>query len=320
MEINFTPIYPHIFSCESCDFKCYKKRDWDRHIITRKHVSQSQWKKMEKNGNEKSPLLKCECNKEYKSISGLWKHKKICESIHPVSLDTSLDVSLDVSLDTSQISSELIVEILKQNSEFQNMLLEQHKTIVEMSKNNSNTLINNNNNSNNSNNNNKTFNLQFFLNETCKDAMNITDFVDSISLELSDLENVGKLGYVDGISNIILKNMKALDVEKRPVHCTDSKREIMYVKDQGKWYNDSKEDENHENKKLKRAIKHISNKNSKLLSEFKAKYPDCIYSYSTKSDQYNKLIIESFGGSGNNTIDNENKIIKKLAKDLTIAK
>jgi len=288
------------FCCLNCDYNTSRKSSYDKHLLTSKHLQLTNVnKKLQKSCDD---FFTCDkCNKNYKSRVGLWKHNKSC------SLTTNV---------LNELTQDTVINILKQNSEFQNMLLEQHKTIVEMSKHNSNTLINNNSNNNS---NNKTFNLQFFLNETCKDAMNITDFVDSISLQLSDLENVGKLGFVDGISNIILKNMKALDVEKRPVHCTDSKREIMYVKDQGKWYNDSKEEEQ-ENKKLKRAIKHIANKNSKLLSEFKAKYPDCIYSYSTKSDQYNKLIIESFGGSGNNTIDNENKIIKKLAKDLTIVK
>jgi hypothetical protein len=256
-----------------------------------------------KDGNFTTTYECKKCSKTYYSRNGLWCHSKKCINNEENNLIQTL-------VDENKSLKDFIIE---QNLDFKNMILDVCKNNP-----NSNTLINNNN-GNNSNNNNKTFNLQFFLNETCKDAMNITDFVDSISLQLSDLENVGKLGFVDGISNIILKNMKALDVEKRPVHCTDSKREIMYVKDQGKWYNDSKEEEQ-ENKKLKRAIKHIANKNSKLLSEFKAKYPDCIYSYSTKSDQYNKLIIESFGGSGNNTIDNENKIIKKLAKDLTIVK
>jgi len=144
--------------------------------------------------------------------------------------------------------------------------------------------------------------------------MNIMDFVDSIKLQLSDLENVGKLGYVEGISNIIIKNLNDLDVEKRPVHCTDSKREVLYVKDENQWFNDSK-DQN-ENTKIKKAIKHITHKNTKMLPEFKAKYPDCVYSDSKKSDQYNKIIIEAFGDS----LENENKIIKKIAKEVIVGK
>jgi hypothetical protein len=145
--------------------------------------------------------------------------------------------------------------------------------------------------------------------------MNIMDFVDSLKLQLSDLENVGKLGFVEGISNIIVKNLKALDVHKRPVHCSDSKREVMYIKDEDKW-----EKENDEKVKLRKAIKHIAHKNSKLIPEFRAKYPDCGKSDSKKSDQYNKLVIEAMGGSGNEDYDNENKIIKKIAKEVIIDK
>jgi hypothetical protein len=115
-----------------------------------------------------------------------------------------------------------------------------------------------------------------------------------------------------------VRNLKALDIHKRPVHCSDSKREVIYVKDQDKWYNDSKENEN--NKKLKKAIKHVANKNSKNLSLFKELHPDCIYSHSKTSDQYNKIIIEALGGSGNLDDENENKIVKKIAKEVLINK
>jgi hypothetical protein len=145
--------------------------------------------------------------------------------------------------------------------------------------------------------------------------MNIMDFVDSLKIQLSDLENVGKLGFVDGISNIIVKNLKALDVNKRPVHCSDKKREIMYIKDEDKW-----EKENEDKNKLRKAIKHIAHKNTKMLPQFKAKYPDCIRSESNKSDQYNKLIIESMGGYGDNDKEKENKIMKKIAKEVIIDK
>jgi len=154
-----------------------------------------------------------------------------------------------------------------------------------------------------------------FLNEQCKDAMNIMDFVDSVKLQLCDLENVGKVGFVEGISNIIIKNLNSLDIYKRPVHCSDSKREIMYIKDDNKW-----EKENEENKKLRKAIKYIAHKNVCVINEFKEKYPDCIYSNSSQSDKYNKLIIEAIGGHGDNDFEKENKIIKKIAKEVVIPK
>ena len=193
--------------------------------------------------------------------------------------------------------------MLNQNNMLQNQILD-------MCKERTNTCINNGNISYN-----KTFNLNIFLNEECKDAMNIMDFVESLKLQISDLESVGKLGFVEGISNIIVRNLKALDVHKRPVHCSDTKREVLYIKDEDKW-----EKENQDKKKLKKAIKYIAHKNSKMIPEFKAKYPDCIYSASKKSDQYNRLIIEAMGGLGNEDEDNENKIIKKIAKEVVINK
>jgi len=200
----------------------------------------------------------------------------------------------------------LVINLLNQNNQLQNQIIELCKD-----KNN----INNFNSDVNINSNNKTFNLNVFLNEYCKDAMNIMDFVDSVKLQLSDLENVGKLGFIEGISNIIVKKLKALDVNKRPVHCSDSKREVMYVKDENKW---EKEDE--ENLKLRKLIKHIAHKNSKLIPDFKTKYPDCCKSDSIKSDQYNKLIIEAMGGTCNNDNEKEDKIIKKIAKEVIINK
>ena len=161
---------------------------------------------------------------------------------------------------------------------------------------------------------NKAFNLNFFLNETCKDAMNIMDFVDSIKLQLSDLEKVGELGYVEGISNIIVKNLNELDVTQRPVHCTDKKRETMYIKDEDKW----EKDEN--NNKIKKAIKRVASKNQRLLPKFKEAHPDCGTYHSKYSDQYNKIIIESVGGSGDNDAEKEEKIIRNITRATTIEK
>jgi glutaredoxin-related protein len=193
---------------------------------------------------------------------------------------------------------ELIMMLVKQNSE-----------LLEVLKNGThNTMINNHSN-------NKTFNLQFFLNETCKDAMNIMDFVDSIKLQLADLENFGEIGYVNGISNIIVKNLKQLDVTERPVHCTDKKREVLYIKDENKW-----EKEDSENNKMRKVIKKVANKNIRLLQKFKEEHPDCGKSESKYSDQYNKLIVEAMGGSGDNDIEKEDKIIKKIAKEVFVDK
>jgi hypothetical protein len=190
------------------------------------------------------------------------------------------------------------------------MLVKQNTELLEVIKGGTH---NNSHNTNNSNN--KTFNLQFFLNETCKDAMNIMDFVDSIKLQLSDLEKVGEMGYVDGISNIIVKNLNALDVTQRPVHCTDKKREILYIKDENKW-----EKENEEKNKLRRAIKRVALKNQRMIPKLKEEHPDCGKSSSKFSDQYNKIIYEAMGGLGDNNLEKEDKIIKKISNITTIDK
>jgi len=191
------------------------------------------------------------------------------------------------------------------------MLIKQNTQLLELIKNGTHNI-----NSNNvTNSHNKSFNLNFFLNETCKDAMNIMDFVDSIKLQLSDLENVGKVGFVNGISNIIVKNLKALDETQRPVHCTDKKREVIYVKDEDKW-----EKEDTEYKKVRKAIKSIAKKNSKLLFEFKEKHPDCVEGDSKHSDTYSKLVVEAYGGANKEDNDNENKIIKNISKEVVICK
>jgi hypothetical protein len=194
--------------------------------------------------------------------------------------------------------------LLKQNSE----LILQNSELVKNGSHN--TTI-----SNNTNSLNKTFNLQFFLNETCKDAMNLMDFVESIKIQLKDLEKVGQIGYVEGISNIINSNLNALDISQRPIHCTDKKREVLYIKDENKW-----EKENEYKTKIRKAIKQIAHKNSKLIPKFKEVHPDCIKSVSKYSDQYNKIIIEAMGGPGDNDTEKEDKIIKNISKNVIIDK
>jgi len=236
----------------------------------------------------------CNCNKEYIDRSGLWRHKKTCYSPNIPDIDEGNKTN-NINLINKD---ELILELLKQNKE----LLE---IVKSGTTNNSHNTTTNNNSHNNS------FNLNFFLNETCKNAMNITDFIESIKLQLTDLMDVGKLGYVEGISNIIVKHLNALDVTERPVHCTDKKREIFYVKDQGQW---EKEDE--DRKKIKKAIKTVANKNIKLLPQYRAKFPDYNDSESIHSDEHSKIVIESMVSDSNK----DEKIIKNISKAITIDK
>jgi hypothetical protein len=311
MEI--TPKTAILRHCISCDFKCSKNIDWERHISTAKHQNRTNLNNLEQiTPFYAKPLFVCKnCNKTYNARNSLWYHEKKCNTNNETNTaDNNLN-NIDIT------DSNIIVQLIKQNDEFKHLLveqskamIEQNKTIIELSKNSSIT-----NNTTHTNSHNKTFNLQFFLNETCKDAMNIMDFVDSIKLQLCDLENVGKLGYVDGISKIIVQNLNSLDETKRPVHCTDSKREVMYVKDEDKW-----EKENENKQKMRKVIKHVTHKNSKLLKEFKTKHPGCEKSESKYSDKYDKLIIEAMGGRGDNDVEKEDKIIRNIAKKVTIEK
>jgi len=299
-----------VLFCKSCDFKCCKKSNWDKHVNTIKHMYRVSGNKQETLETEKMPLCICNCGKEYLTRAGLWKHKKICKNNTKNCLITDkkdneyTDKKDNEYADKDQLIMMLIKqnsELIKETSEFKNMMME--------------VIKNGTHNTTNTNSHNKSFNLQLFLNETCKDAMNIMDFVDSIKLQLSDLERIGELGYVEGISNIIVKNLNALDVTQRPVHCTDKKRETLYIKDENKW---EKEDDNR--MKMHKVVRKVADKNVKLLPKFKEEYPDCSKSTSKYSDQYNKIIVESMGGSGDNDYEKEEKIIKKISKEVFIDK
>jgi hypothetical protein len=294
------------YVCELCDYNTYNKTDFNKHILTRKHIKNKNETIVKQNETiitEKSSNLLCNCGLFFNSRTTMWRHKKKCPKEAKVEICSDANIVKELS-PVNLITNELVMELIKDNKEMKQLIIELVK----------NGITTTNTNSNNTNCNNKTFNLQVFLNETCKDAMNITDFVDSIKLELSDLMKVGEVGYVEGISNIITSNLKALDVTKRPVHCTDKKREIIYIKDEDKWEKD-------ENKsKLTKVINKVSSKNIKLIAEYREKYPECKKSESSLSDKYNKMIIEAMGGSGDNNKEKDEKIIKNISKCTTIEK
>jgi len=300
------------YDCEKCGFKCERKTDWSRHLSTLKHqkhefVNNELIEKAHKSFN-------CDfCNKEYNSKVGLWKHNKKCNvtclaialppPINETKKDDIIELLINENKDFKSESNDfknLILDLVKSNNDLQ-------KQMIEMC-NQNNTIINN------TNSHNKTFNLQLFLNEQCKDAMNIMEFVDSFKLQLSDLENVGKLGYVEGISNIIIKKLNEMDIYKRPVHCSDAKRETLYVKDNNKW-----EKESIDNSRLRKAIKYISKKNSDLLNEWSKNNPASQNISSRVNDNYIRLVLQAMGGSGE-IEDNENKIIKRISKMVLIEK
>jgi hypothetical protein len=304
METNLTPKNAK-FVCKLCDFKCNKKSEYARHNNTIKHTHRLEGNKMETLETNLAQLWTCNCGKEYSTRSGLWKHNKVCKIEKEEVINSN-----NIDITNVQMLTNMVFEVVKQNAETQKQNQDLINKLYELSKNSQVT-----NNTTHTNSHNKSFNLQFFLNETCKNAMNISEFVDSLQLQLSDLEKVGELGYVEGISNIIIKNLNALDVTLRPVHCTDKKRETMYIKDEDKW---EKEDEN--KIKLHKMVRKVANKNINLISDFKEMYPDWKKSTSKVSDQFNKIIIESMGGPGDNEYENEEKVIKKLAKEVFIDK
>jgi hypothetical protein len=299
--VPFVPKNPLKFSCDFCHYITSNKKDYNKHLTTLKHKKLS--------GDEDfSPdlgkIYKCNCGKIYKHSSSLWNHKQTCQYIESKTQTMSNDISSNYV-----VTPELIIELIKNNTEMQHTIMNLHNTIQNLVTNgitNTNTNNNNNNNNNNINSNNKSFNLQFFLNETCKNAMNIMDFANSIQFKLTDLENIGELGYVDGISKIIIDNLKLLDITQIPVHCSDFKRDVMYVKDNDKW-----EKENDDKPNIKKLINYVTDKNISLISEWKQKFPECTNSNSNKSTKINKMIMEVMDTDK----EKKEKIIKKIAKE-----
>ena len=231
------------------------------------------------------------CNKKYKHRQGLWRHSKKCdEQDHNSTIITNNKLSIDDK-------DDLIIQLLKQNAKLMDIL--------------ENGTHNNHSHNTTTNSHNKAFNLQFFLNETCKNAMNITDFIDSIKLQLSDFMSLGEVGFVEGISNIIVKNLNSLDETIRPIHCTDQKRETFYVKDENKW-----EKEEEDKKKMKNMIKSISYRNENLMKVYKKEYPDYNNPDSRRSDQYSKIMVEAMDCKP----ESREKIIKNILKATIIEK
>jgi hypothetical protein len=308
---------PQKFQCETCDYICSKQSDFAKHLATQKHAVNNV--NISVNTNVATGYMVCaNCQKGYKSRVGLWKHGKICldknnryknepptPSVPPKTGEIlHMNILTSLVIDVVKNNSEL----QRQNSEYQKQNTDLQKQMLDVCKNMHQLNITN------TNSNNKTFNLQFFLNEECKDAMNIMDFVDSFALQLSDLESVGKLGYVEGISRLIINKLSELDVHKRPIHCTDAKREIMHVKDNNKW-----ERESADNTRLKKAIKYISKKNSNLLVAWSDANPGSKHIHDNANDNYMQLIVQAMGGTGE-IVENENKIIRKIAREVLITK
>ena len=297
-----------LFICEICNYSSSKQSNLNIHLSTSKHLSRT--KLNAENAIENASIeYNCKfCNRKYKARNSLWYHEKKCNENETITItdSSSNEFKMLTSLVLELVKSN--TELQKQNQDFQKQMLDVYQKIQPINMTN-NTTINANNSNNN--NNNKTFNLQFFLNEQCKDAMNLSDFVKSVQLSLPDLEKVDEQGYVIGMSNLIISKLNELDIYKRPVHCSDAKRDTMHVKEDDKW-----EREDPANSKLTVAVKDIEKKNFLLLNDYKEKYPDCLDLESIHNDKYLHMMM-TLAASGENEYK---KVVKKIAKEVTIEK
>jgi len=308
-----------INECKLCDYKSSKLSDLKKHFQTKKHCIIM---KLNISNNNTEPnvatlgdkkQMKCDnCNKVYTARSSLWYHRKKC--VNTVANQEEnveiCNITLEQTKATTdtQIFSELLTKLVEQNNEFIKQIVELQKTSTSISSGN-NISVTNNVNSNN-------FNLNIFLNEKCKDAINLSDFVDSLVLGIGDLEETARLGYANGITKIFINGLNKLDVCKRPLHCSDFKRNTIYIKDDNQWTKETDEKIN-----LTKAIKEVSNKNIKNIFEWQKMNPEYSDYNSKQNDRYNKIICEAMSGSSKEEqINNYEKIIKNISKEIVIDK
>lgn len=291
-----------IFFCDACDFKCSKQSNYNKHLLTRKHqILTNPNKKMPDDNTE----YKCICGKKYKHESSLCAHKKICD-FHEKKTENKNEGEL----------KDVIMVMMNENKELRNMLLDQQEQI----KNQQEQLISQQSEHNNQiteiipkigNNTNNTFNVNMYLNTQCKDAMNITDFTKTIEISMNDFMKVGTDGYVNGISQIIVNAIKDMDVTKRPLHCSDAKREVLYVKDNNVWEKDSNKE------KLGKAISNVGRKALQHFPEWMESNPHCNSSDTMDNNEYHSLIQNTVA---QNTDENKKKIAKNIIKEVIIDK
>jgi len=305
------------FYCEKCDYKCYKKSDYNKHLKTNKHNATKCYNDATINS------YNCICGKHYKHTSSFFRHKKICkinkekeenmdrekgEMINQEQEENVINQEKDekvINQEEDVDYKQLLFKMMEQNHELQQTILGQQQTIKEMIP----SIGNNNNNTTNN-----QFNIQLFLNEDCKDALNIKDFVNSLELSIKDLTDTGRLGYVDGISRIFVNALNDMDVRERPIHCTDLKRETVYIKDEDKWEKDQEE-----NSKLKKTIRAIENKNIKMIPKWQEENPNYKQMGTNESEEFMQLSITALGGNEEKT-KQEKKIVKNVLKEVMIDK
>jgi hypothetical protein len=318
MIVDFSSKSSYKYTCNFCDYSTCRKSQYDRHLLTAKHrkiVNDS-----ENSSKPKDDIYECVCGKTYKYDSGYYRHKKSCTSQNQQISDEIINQPVQ-SLDTG-----LVIELLKQNQEFKELMIDQNKQLQQSHEQNNELqkqlleavkdgkTINNNNTINNTTNN--RFNLNVFLNETCKDAINLNDFIQSIVLNIDDFINTGEVGYVKGISSIMVERIRDMEPHIRPIHCTDLKREIVYVKDSNIW---AKEDANKTH--LRKAIRIVADKNKNLVHSWIEENPNYEILDTPECDKFFEYTKASLGGYGKEE-DNrfENKIISNVIKEVVIDK
>ena len=318
ISTNIAHIPPTNYECIFCSIICHKLSDWNRHILTKKH-------KFNETGGKSQITFTCECGNMYKERTGLWKHKKKCSSNNSSNSSNSSSSSSSSSSsndlteinEASETNGNEIIQMMKmqmiENQEIRSLIIELLKKEAINNNTNNNNTINNNNISNC---NNKSFNMNFFLNEQCKDALNINEFVDSIKMKLSDLEEFAHLGYADGVSNIFVKGINALEVHLRPIHCSDTKREVLYIKNNNEWVK-----ETDDKPLIKSAIKRVAFKNIRQINDWVKENPTCKDPTTKKYDQYNQIVMNAMSGvTEEEQKDNIEKIVRTVTKAVAIDK
>jgi len=287
------------FFCEHCDIGCSKKSEWDRHVSTRKHRNKSEYL-------QKTPhMYECVCGKSYKHRQSLFNHKQKCNGLSDLDMPLCEKEDIVEKEKSPSITNDMILTLIEQNKELQ-------KQLIEMSK--QTNVVNNTTTNNNTMNN--QFNLNVFLNEDCKDALNIADFINSLKLTVNDLEQTGKLGFTQGITRIFVQALQQLDINMRPLHCTDIKRETVYIKDQDTW-----EKEDAEKTKLRNVIKQLARKNLRVLPEWQSENPEYIHLDTPENKQFMEISISSLGAEYDDEQEKmDDKIIRNVLKEVVLDK
>lgn len=297
------------YCCEKCSYNTLRKNDYKNHILTAKHKRITEY--CENLAKLAKKSYTCDCGREYKNRQGLYKHKLNCNSEKKVE-EEQLPLHNGANMN-------IIFELIKENKEFKNLIIEQSKQTLELHKENnllfnklaeketSITTINNNTTTNN----NQKFNLNFFLNETCKDAMNIQEFIDNIKITFEELLTIGDAGFVNGISDIFVKRLRDIEISKRPIHCTDPKQETFYLKEIDAWNKDDKE-----NSKLKSAIEIVEYKNVAALHDWCNENPDSKVNNSDNNILRDKIYLQTLQGDEKS----REKIVKNISKEVIIDK